>query len=114
MMAFAINFTENFKLGLNFKMSRSNVDDSYFRDINDTGIGIDDWIFYIKVLSNFKVGFRLKNLIGKNRWKYFDIRKEITQYMYFQKYFHWVLSICITECCTSVGPCDISLVPIRP
>ena len=108
-ITFAINFTENFKLGLNFKMSKSNVDDSYFRDINDNGIGIDVGFLY-KSSDNFKVGFRLKNLIGKNRWKYLDIEKNYS--IYVPKVLSLGFKHLHNESFTFVGQCDISILPI--
>ncbi|MAV59126.1 MAG: hypothetical protein CMG07_04145 [Candidatus Marinimicrobia bacterium] len=111
-ITFAINFTENFKLGLNFKMSKSfliNVGDIYFRDISDNGIGIDLGFLY-KNSDNFKIGIRLKNLIGKNRWKYSDTEKNYS--IYVPKILSLGFKHLHSKSFTVVAQCDISILPI--
>jgi len=111
-ITFAINFTENLKLGLNFKISKSfltNIEYTNYTDISDNGIGVDLGFLY-KKFDDFNIGFRIKNLIGKNRWKYSDTENNYS--IYVPKILSLGFKHTYKDFYTIIGQCDISILPI--
>ena len=106
-LSFGVQFTEKISLGLNLKISTSNILD----EIDNNSISIDAGALY-KLSHKINFGMRITNLIGKYKWKYDLVDTEKNYSIFIPKLISMGLKYSLNEKTIIVSQLDVSILPI--
>ena len=106
-LSFGVQFTDKFSLGLNIKISTSNVLD----EINNNSISIDGGVLF-RLSDRMNLGMRITNLVGKYTWKYDLVDTEKNYSIYIPKLLSIGSKYSFNKKTIFVSQIDIPLLPI--
>ena len=106
-LSFGVQFSRNISLGLNLKISTSNILD----EIDNNSISIDAGGLY-KLSDDINIGMRITNIIGKYKWKYDLIDTEKNYSIYIPKVISVGSKYVFNKTLILVSQIDIPLLPI--
>ena len=106
-LSFGVQFTEKISLGLNLKISSSNILD----EINNNSISIDAGALY-RLSNKINFGMRITNLIGKYKWKYDLVDTEKNYSIFIPKLISMGSKYSLNEKTVFVSQLDVSILPI--
>lgn len=106
-LSFGVQFTEKICLGLNLKISTSDILD----EINNNSISIDVGGLY-KLSNKVHFGIRITNIIGKYKWKYNLVDTEKNYSIFIPKLVSVGSKFALNKKTILISQLDISILPI--